>query len=155
MIFCDAQAARRAELHRLAKKLGILNRLSLIDELEGRRDLVVEGDLLIQPEAGGEARSVTLEAMAHGMVVLAAADPAVTALRDGVTCRLISSPTASAWEAAVGTALSDRAGSQALARSATAYVREHHRASRHIRAILDAYDAIGAARVMSFPSGRP
>jgi hypothetical protein len=154
MIFCDAQAARRAELHRLAKKLGLLGRMSLIDELEGRRDLLVSGDLLIQPEAGGEARSVTLDAMGNGMVVIAAVDAEVSSLIDGRTARLITKADGGQWAAAVKGALTDRAATEALAASASAYVREHHRVSAHIRGVLDGYEALGSGKTLAFADGR-
>jgi glycosyltransferase involved in cell wall biosynthesis len=150
LIFCDAQAARRADLHRLARRLNILDRLSLIDELEGRRDLVIEGDLLIQPDASGEQRSVTLDAMAHGMVVIAAADPLVSILIDGRTARLVQNQSSDSWATTIREVLSDSAGADRLAGSAAAYVRENRRASTQVRGILDAYDAVGSGRVIAF-----
>lgn len=152
IIFCDAQAARRAELHRLARKLGILDRLSLIDELEGRRDLVVEGDILIQPEASGEARTVTLDAMAHGMIVVATPDPAVTALSRPDLAHLVPRQDSASWAAAIQRALQDRAASEVMTQSAAAFIRENHRVGRHIRGIHEGYEALLGSRAMAFPT---
>lgn len=149
LIFCDAVAARRAGLWALGRRLGLLSQLSLIDELESRRDLLLQGDLLIQPDANGEARSVLLEAMATGSLVIAAADPRVSVLIDARTARLVPSGDAAAWARTLREVLSDPVRARALAGSAQEYVRTHRRASDHVRAVLAAYEAagVGAKRV--------
>jgi glycosyltransferase involved in cell wall biosynthesis len=141
LVFCDALAARRAGIWALARKLGILQNLSLIEELEGRRDLLLYGDVLLQPEAHGEQRSVLLEAMAGGMIVAAAQDILVSSLQDGVTARLVRDQrSAPAWEAVLREIVTDRDKSRQLATSAREWVRAHRRASDHVRAVLSAYE---------------
>lgn len=139
MIFCDAVAARKADLWKHARRLNLLDRLTLIEELEDRRDLLVEGDLLVLPEAKGEQRTVVLEAMAAGMVVVAAKDPMVSVLRDGHTCRLVAGGGPAAWSAAVREILGSPTIAAALARQAHEFVRLHRRASDHVRGVLSAY----------------
>ncbi|GJQ30197.1 MAG: hypothetical protein HBSAPP03_20810 [Phycisphaerae bacterium] len=146
MIFCDALAARRAGLWALARRLGLLPRFSLIDELEARRDLLLQGDLLIQPDAHGEARSVILDAMGAGVLVVAAADPMVSVLIDARTARLAPQGDVNAWGKVLTEVLDDRARARALAESAHVFVRSNRRASDHVRAVLRAYEAAGVRR---------
>lgn len=142
LAFCDATAARRAELWSIAKKLGILHKLSLIEDLEGRRDLLLQGDVLVLPEAAGEQRGIALEAMANGLIVVAARDPQVTALQDDVTARLVEARVASAWEDVFRRTLDDVGASRALAGRAFEYVSTKRRASGYVRQVLAAYDAL-------------
>lgn len=146
LVFCDADAARRAELWKCARKLGVLDRLSLIEDLEARRDLVLEGDILVHPEAAGEQRSMLMEAMAHAMPVVAARDPRVSLLADGATARMVDGAQATQWESAVRGVLSDAVGARALGASARAFVREHRRASTHVRSVLSVYSSIAPAK---------
>lgn len=141
VVFLDARTARRARVWPLAHSLGLLDRLSLIEELEGRRDLVLLGDVLVHPDHGGEQRSIVLDAMAAGMVVVAAADPAVSVLADGHTARLVSTPDpqGEAWALALSGLLADRPLARALARMAHDHVARERKASGYVRAVLDAY----------------
>ena len=139
IVFCDAQAARKADLWSEARRLGVLDRLSLIEDLEGRRDLLLQGDILVVPEAHGEQRSIVLEAMAHGVVVAAARDPQVSMLVEGRSARLVDGPVAQQWSAVLGDLLADRQRTRLLAQGAQQFVRHHRRASDHVRAVMAAY----------------
>lgn len=139
MLFCDAEAARRAAVFHRAKKLDILQHISLIAELEGRRDLLLAGDLLLQPESRGEQRSVSLDAMAHGMAVVAAADSKVSYLIDGTSAKRVALHSAEGWATAIRQMLDQPALADALSTSALAYVRQYHRMYDQVRAVLDAY----------------
>lgn len=140
LVFCDALAARRCDIWSLARTLNILPNLTLIEELESRRDLLVHGDLLLLPEAHGEQRSIVLDAMAGGMVVVAAEDPFVTVLQDNVTARTVARPHAGEWSRVLLEVTGSTAESRRLARSAHQHIRTHRRASDHVRAVLGAYD---------------
>jgi len=150
LIFCDAVAARRADVWALARKLGILQNLSLIEELESRRDLLLYGDLLVQPEAHGEQRSILLEAMAHGMIVVAGADPMVSILQDGLTARLVTRPVASEWAAVIRDVTTNTDRAKALSRTAREHVKTTRRASDHVRAVLSAYDWLASDEPLPF-----
>ena len=148
-IFCDALAARRSDVWTLARKLGILHNLSLIDELEGRRDLLLHGDVLVLPEARGEQRSILLEAMAAGMVVIAAADPMVSVLQDGVTARLVPKGPGQ-WGAVLRDVVTNPERARGLARSAREFVKTHRRASDHVRSVMNAYEWLASDDPLPF-----
>jgi glycosyltransferase involved in cell wall biosynthesis len=151
LIFCDALAARRADVWALARKLGVLHNLSLIEELEGRRDLLLYGDILVQPEAHGEQRSILLEAMATGMVVIAGADPMVSILQDGLTARLVPRPLAAEWAAVIRDVVGHTDRARALASTAREHIRTTRRASDHVRAVLNAYDWLSSDEPLPLP----
>lgn len=141
-LFCDAQAGRRSELWSHARALGLLDRVTLVEDLEARRDLILQGQALIHPEASGEQRSVLLEAMAAGMVVVASHDPAVSALQAGVTATLVEARDSASWERALRAVIEQRPASLALGASANDYIRKHRTVSDHVRAVLGAYQLL-------------
>lgn len=150
MIFCDALAARRANLWPLAQRLGVLDHLSLIPELEGRRELLLEGDILIQPDASGEQRSVTLEAMAHAIFVLAASDPSVSVLQDGRTARIVPRPEARLWAELLTEIFKDRERARRLGHEARKYIADNRRASDYVKAVLETYTLATRGEVLPF-----
>ncbi len=152
MVFIDATAARRANLWNVARRLNILDHVSLIDDMEGTRELVLRGDLFVYPETRGEQRTLLLDAMAHGMAIIAHEDPMVGWLENGRTARLLDSSDPDDWGEAVGALIDDPAGARELGEAAREYVRVHHRVSMQVRDVLDAYSAAGGDRTIPFPT---
>lgn len=140
IVFMDGAAAARARVWPHAKRVGLLERLSLIDDLEHRRELALRADILVQPEAMGEQRSLLLDAMASGMVVIAAADPGVSWLVDGQTSWLVPEPSPRLWAEAVTRAISKPDDARGLTESAMSAVARDHRASAHVSSVLAAYE---------------
>ncbi len=156
VVFMDAVAARRARVWPVAKRLGLLDRLSLIDDIEQRRDVALRADILVQPEAVGEQRSVLLDAMAAGMVVVAAADPSVSWLVDDQTAWLVRENSPRVWAQAIGRALAEPERARALTGRAMSRVSNEHRATAHVASVLGAYEwVVGGPkpRVDSSPKG--
>lgn len=150
LMFVDALAARRSELWGIAKRMGVLDRVSLIEELEGRRDLLLQGDVLIQPEPIGEHKSIVLEAMSNGMLVVSVPDPFVSCLIDGRTAILVREESAEGWMASLQRLLQSPDVQQAMSQSAHQYIRAHRLASSHIRAVLDAYGWMASSEAIPF-----
>lgn len=144
VIFADAEAAARSKLWSVAERLGVLDRLSLIPEIEGKRELVVMGDAIVQPESHGEQRSLLLDAMGQGMVVATGYDPDVSWLLPGRTAAVLdraAEPTSpDAWGELLRPVLSDPVRARQLGESAWQYVGASHRASTHVAAVIDAYE---------------
>jgi glycosyltransferase involved in cell wall biosynthesis len=129
------------------KDLVVRSRISLVEDLEARPDLLLAGDLLLHPEASGEQRSMLLEAFGRGVVVVAANDPNVDFLISGTTAQLVMQPREpGAWASAVGELLSHPAKAAALAATANAYVRTHRKASEQVRGVLEAYTKLRATQ---------
>lgn len=126
---------------KLIESSGLRQRLSVIENLEGRREPVVCADLLIQPESRGEHRTILLDAMAAGMAVVAREDPGVSALIDGQTAALVAQGAGASWETALRRVLSDLDGARQLGAQAREFIRAERLASAHLRAVLNAYVA--------------
>ena len=148
MVFCDAHAARRADIWPLVRKLGLESRFSLTPLLEGHRELALRADLLVTPESLGEFRSLTIDAMVSGLAVVSAADPVLGYLQDGRTAHLIAQADPSAWAEAIASLLDDPARARALGASAREFVRIEHRVSVHVAKVIDAYEWMTAGDAM-------
>ena len=144
MIFADAYPVRASGAWTIAESSGVLDRITLVPRMEGARSLVLRGSVLVSPESLGEHRTILLDAMAHGMSVVAQRDPMVSWLKEGRTAVLVSRPGVEEWARAVDTLLRDPARAASLGESARQYVRESHRASSHVSVILDVYERLQA-----------
>lgn len=154
LVFCDSLAAKRVNLWALARSLNLLNRISLIEELEGRRDLMLHGDVLLLPEAFGEQRSIILEAMAGGMVVLAAADSNTSLLQPGRTAFIIDKPSPANWSKVLIELYREPARAATIAASAHLFIQVHRKASDHIKGVLDAYQLMAGDGSLPFSTDR-
>lgn len=150
----DGSPAREAAVWGAARKLNLLDRLSMVPEMEARREPVLQMDALLLPEASGRERSLVLEAMGNGMLVIAAADPFVESLAEGKTARLITQSTAEAWRVGLSQLLTDSGAAAALGRSAHAWVREHRTASEQVAHVLRAYAQFEPVRPTSGAGAR-
>ncbi len=140
MLYADDLSAGRARIWPVVRSLNLLSRLSLVDELEGRRDLMLHGDVLLLPEATDEARSIVLEAMAAGMLVISATGPAAPLLEDRRSALLVAPLDRSGWAAALETLFTRHAVAVGLADAAHLYVQVHRKASDYVRGVVGAYE---------------
>lgn len=150
LIFADALAARRSELWSRARTLSLLDRLSLIEDLESRRDLMLHGDLVLLPESRGEQRSVVLQCMASELLVIAASDPHSSVLQDGRTCISVSHRSKESWASAIGRVLGDPAAARAQVESARLFVQMHRKASDHIKGVQAVYAELASGSAFKF-----
>lgn len=150
IVFVDAAGARRANIWPLAERMGVLEQLTLIPDIEGRRELALRGDVLVIPEQHGEHRSILLDAMAAGMVVVSASDPMVSALYEGRTAKVVQAAEPAQWAATVGQLVDDPESARALGSSAHAYVKQEHRVSAHVSSVLDAYEWMTSKEAIPF-----
>lgn len=141
LLLLHSDAVRVGKLWPTLKRLGLSPRTTIIADLEGRRDLAILGaDLLLLPEARGDYRSFTLDAMAAGLPVIAVADVAIDSTLGGQTARLISSSDARLIASALADALRHPEEARAVGAAAREHVRKHHRVSTHVAQILNAYE---------------
>lgn len=152
LLFMDGEAARRCGVWRHAKHLGLLDRLSIVGCLESLREPLMQVDLLLQPASAGEHRSLTLDAMAAGVLVLAEPDPLVEAVAEGravIVGTTDSRGAAAAWKGAVEATLADTDRAERIRQSARAWVRAERSVSGQVGAVLGAYRRVAraAARV--------
>lgn len=128
-----------------ARELDLVDRVSLVPEIEARREPMMQMDMLILPEASGRQRTLTLDAMAHGVSLVAAGDELIEALIPDRTASIVKEPTPSAWRDAIAQVIDDQAYAQSLRTSAHQFVRSERAASGQVAAVLTAYNAMVAA----------
>lgn len=93
----DADAAGHASVGPVIARLGLTDRVSQVPNIDADRLPALQADALIVPEAVGEHRSIMLDAMASGVLVLAHEDPLVGMLRDGQTSLCVRHDSTNAW----------------------------------------------------------
>ena len=124
-----------------AKRADLLDRISIISEMESRRDLVLDADVLLQPESRGEIRSVTLDALANSMVVVALGD----AVSDALTCDstiVLDKGSASEWRESIQVALRQVQTLPDAGAPGRDFIRTKRSAARHINSMMDAYASL-------------
>ncbi len=154
LIFLDAALVRSSNaLWKHADKLKLLDCVSVIEDTESRRELSLQVDAVVVPERLQQHRTILLDAMAHGVLVLAREGCPMTALRDSETAVVIERGDAEEWERAILSLLSDRARAAALLEGAMAFVRENRLASAQVRGALSAYETVAGAPPIAFTAG--
>jgi hypothetical protein len=153
MMFADAGAfERHPGLWRRARDLRLLERISLIDRMEARRDLILQTDVLAIPEATGQARSIILDAMAGELAILARADPLVEATSVPGVAVLAPSGSSDAWADALTRLLANPDHRATLGKAARAHVVAHRPVHRQIEAIFGAYAMLRTDPGLKFPA---
>jgi glycosyltransferase involved in cell wall biosynthesis len=154
MILVDAGLADRCRIYRWLGQLGFAGRLCEVADLEGKRDVLAESDVLLLPEALGEQRSSVLEAMAAGTIVVAAADKHNGTLIEGVTCRLVGGSSVSDWQPVLDGILLDQPRRAALSESSSKWVASQRSASSHVRETLVTYREAIAVKAAESKAGQ-
>ncbi len=145
IVMVDAAVAATLPVWRWTAELGgMREHVSVVAELEGRHDLVTQGDVLLCPEVLGEHRSLVLQAMADGMLVMARPDPRIGWLRRGETAVIVDSPHPETMARTLTALADDQGQAAALRASASAYVRQSRPASAQVRALWAACQASAA-----------
>ncbi|CAN5844195.1 hypothetical protein BH11PLA1_BH11PLA1_14040 [soil metagenome] len=142
LVFADAAAALRTPLARWARELGIESTLTLIPDMESRRELVLQADVMLVPQALGEQRTIVLDALGAGMLVAAQRDELVEAIDARTGALVLARSDAQAWAAA----LVGAGWSAERAAAGRRYVLEERPAYAHALAVVRAYAQIADAR---------
>lgn len=152
LVFLDAAAVEHHHaVWKTADSLGMLDKLSVVADLETRRELFMQSDVLVYPEARGEPRSIILDAMAAGVVVVARADPylEVTAVPDIAV--LVTDNEPEQWSAALGDVLDHPSRFRAISAAARDRIAADRPVHKHVEALLAAYAHLTDPTPLEFP----
>lgn len=150
LFFFDSQSDNQHQLWRAANRAGLGPNLSMVPRRLGHREMLLKADLLIHPQPQGKSRTLTLQAMAHGLPVVAAIDPWLDYLIDSQTAWTLTNPTPQTWcEKLMDIAANPHKG-RALGESAQQWVRQHRLASDMITRTLAVYRAV-SGEAIEFP----
>ena len=139
MYFFYAIGSEQHKLWRAAESLGLQEHVSWVPVGGEARELLVQADVVVQPQATGTVRTIVLEAMRTGRPVIAVEDAALDYQVDHRTKRELEAPTPGDWAEALAQVETDREGLRALGESAAKFVRDRHSAAKFAGAMLDLY----------------
>ncbi|MEM1446773.1 MAG: glycosyltransferase [Planctomycetota bacterium] len=122
---------------------------------KGVDGLLLEADAVIHPQALGRNRPITLEAMARGLPVAGADDPALDTLIDGHTAWVVDellpyAQLAEAWYGVLTRLTEEPEEARELGRRAQQWVREEHLFSDELERVLGLCRRL-AAEPVKFP----
>jgi hypothetical protein len=149
--FFDNQDSEHSTLWQAAKGFDLLGHMSLIPRKLGHRELLLKADVLIQPQPLGRSRTLTLQAMAHGVPILAHRDPWVDYLINDQTAWLVDQPDYLQWGAVIDRLIAKPAFARDLTRRAHDWVGKHHLASQLLGRTLNLYRRL-SGEGMKFPA---
>ena len=150
-IVIELRGPHEHDIWRVAERSGLIGAVSAIGSASQHQALLTRCDLVILPEHYGELRSVLLDVMAMSVPVVAAADPALDMLIDGVTARLVSSPSANAWADAVSTLLATPEQARALGAGGRERIIAAHRSSDQVARMMDLLQRLAGRSTLVFP----
>ncbi len=168
MVFVGAEGRTADAVWRLARKLKLLNRLTLVPQMESAREPLLNMDVLVLPGDTGVHRSLALDALAGGLAVVSGGEPLVSYLNDPALVTRVDRPNdAQAWAEALGgggrmaggagedrkahtvgvlsrSGVGDASAAMWTARvdAARAWVKEHRSCSAQVCAVLRLYDGL-------------
>ena len=137
--FLEGCGSDQHALWQMAERFELLANVSFVSSGVGHHELLIRADVLIQPQSLGRARSLTLQAMAHGMTVLAKADPWLDYLIDDQTARLVGSHDRDQWLQLLRHVVDEPDDMRDLGDRARQWIGDRHLASQQIARTLDVY----------------
>jgi hypothetical protein len=124
------------------ESLGLADITTVLADGENRREPVLLAEILALPEACGEHRSIALEAMAAGQVVMPLRDPLVEYYRHDRTCFTVDAATPHCWELAFRELLHDPAKRRRIGLGARTWIEKHRRVHPHVTSLLTMYETL-------------
>lgn len=148
--FLDAPAEADNALWQAARKLNILSNVSMVPHRLGHRELELGADVIIHPQPLRRSRSLTLQAMALGLPIIAHSDPWLDYLIDDQTAWLTDKADATRWEEMLRHLIVAPDSGEALGSRAREWVRQHHLASQQVGDTIDLYRKL-TGEAIKFP----
>jgi glycosyltransferase involved in cell wall biosynthesis len=140
MIFANQEVVERAGLWSRVKSRKLENRFTVIDRCEDRRDLMLRCDMMVYPDTLHEERTLLLDAMGSGLVLIASRDEQIQPLSDDSGVILVERGTREHWAEEVRSVIESQDYARETAERSRAYIRTHRRSALQVEALSDAYN---------------
>ncbi len=140
--FLDGRQTDQHQVWKAARRLDLLGNLSFVPRHMGRREVLLMADALVHPQVAGRCRGLTLMAMAHGLPVLAPADPHTDHLIPNQTAWVLDDPTPQAWALLLRRLVHEPDEAAALGERARGWVGHERLASDAIERVIHLYRTI-------------
>jgi glycosyltransferase involved in cell wall biosynthesis len=149
-VFLELRGPNEHELWRIAGQLDLLGIVTVIGDASLHRSLVIECDALLLPDATGEPRSIIIEAMAHGIPIVARQDGMLASLLNEESVLLFNGfDPAPIAQQLLNICRSPESGNRLGARGRT-WVESHHRSSYQVQRLYMTLEQVlsgGAVRL--------
>lgn len=142
MIFANLELIERASLWNRVKKRNLTDRFTVIDRSADRRDLLLRCDMMVYPDLLHEERTLLLDALGAGMVVIAAKDPMIQPLNDDSGVYLVDRSAREVWTEQIRSVMESPQLARENATKSRAYIRMHRRSGMHIESLREAYESL-------------
>lgn len=148
-IALELRGPREHDVWREAHRLELLHNISAIRDAAPLRDLITQCDVLVIAEPIGAMRSVILEALAHGMAVVAARDDELGLIDEHIGW-IVESPDADRWTTALEATVEspERAWKRGL--EARSRVAEQHRPVHQAGALESVFERMIDGESLAF-----
>ncbi|MHC4994733.1 MAG: glycosyltransferase family 4 protein [Planctomycetota bacterium] len=150
--FFYAVNADQHNVWQFARKIGLLDQINLVPYEPGSRELMVQADVVIQPQPRGQVRSLVIEAMGAGRPVISAADPVLDYLQDGLTARIVDHPAPKQWAEIITQITREPGAYIELGEAARGYVKSHHSAAQYVERLHGIYQDVVTPEPIPFQS---
>jgi hypothetical protein len=146
MLFANQELVQRTGLWARVKKDKLEDRFTVIDRSEDRRDLLLRCDVLAYPETLHEERTLLLDAMGAGLVVITGNDEMIQPLREDSGVIVVPRASSDDWCEQVRAVTRSDDLAKKHASQVREYIRTHRRSGLHIESLCDAYADLAALR---------
>jgi len=146
LVFVDAEAASRCGLGQTVRELGVVEHVGLVPCLEGRREPVLHVDALVLPDAAHEHRSLTLDALARGVLVAAMRDPIIDELGEGYGVCQLDRDKPSGWADTLDALVRDPTDARERRELAARATGESHTGSGQVAKVGELYESLASQR---------
>jgi hypothetical protein len=150
MYFFYTVSTDQHQLWQAAEKLDLLEQMTVVPFDPGSRELLMQADVVIQPQPLGSVRSLVLEAMAAGRPILSVADPVLDYLLNGKTAKVLAHPGPDDWATALVNLVEQPHKYIELGAGGRNYVRQHHSASAYVNSALKLYRTVATPENIPF-----
>lgn len=139
LLFFDSQGGDQHPLWQAARRHGVLDNSSMIPTYINHREMLSGAHALVQPQTLGRARSVTLQAMACGLPVLARHDQWLDYLIDDQTAWTTEHGDVEDWLRLFRRIRDDPIAVQKMGLTARQWIGQHHLAAAQVEHTIELY----------------
>ncbi|QDU32157.1 hypothetical protein KS4_01860 [Poriferisphaera corsica] len=155
--FFDGQGVDQHNIWQMAERLNLLPNISIIPRQVGHREILLRADVLIHPQPLGRARSITLQAMARKIPILAHEDAWLDYLLPDKTAWVVSGDSISSrtWRNLLLRVMEQPDATLELGESARNWVTTNRLASQQITRLSAIYKMLAPqTQNIRFPSSK-
>lgn len=151
LAFIDESALpRSARLWSTIEKLKLTDRVDVVPSLEAHRDITLSCDVLVIPGPTHRNRSITLDAMAAHLPIIAETDPLLENLRSPDLTRQPTPGSIQSWINAFNSAIDADRKADPIIAAAARFVDEQRKPHAHAGALLTLYNDLINPEALSF-----